>query len=434
MTSTPGLAPLSTLPESATTEMLEDTEIDMGAEVPEVIPVEEAGWGETIAVGLLGLSMSWFSLWCLFKDAAIPGGWLFSLIIVYLGGSLGGVLAEQVRVPTGEGKSVPLPGLVGMLLMGFVIRNACDEISHGSFALEKKISSSLRGLALAVILIRAGLGLSLADLRRLWGTCLAMSTIPATVEAVSGMCFACWFFGFDLKWGLMLGFILADVSPAVTVPLLLKFQEEGQGSDKGIPSILLAASSLNSVFAICCFGIVMGFNFTGSGTPVWETILRGVLDVIGGVAIGALSGWLVYKLTQRFPSSIRFALTFAFACVQIFGMKVQPFTFHTSLILTLIGTKVEPLKSTGGNALATLVMGLTIANLWDKAEYEGMQASFNMVWKSVGERMMFSLLGASMHHEDLEPDVVGAGLAIIFLGLFFRGIAAMASISSTGLP
>jgi NhaP-type Na+/H+ or K+/H+ antiporter len=45
-------------------------------------------------------------------------------------------------------------------------------------------------------------------------------------------------------------FVIADVSPAVTVPLLLDFQLQGYGTDKGIPTILLAGSGFNSVFAI----------------------------------------------------------------------------------------------------------------------------------------------------------------------------------------
>ena len=43
-------------------------------------------------------------------------------------------------------------------------------------------------------------------------------------------------------WAALLGFLLADVSPAVTVPLLLDFHLKRFGTKKGIPTILLAAS------------------------------------------------------------------------------------------------------------------------------------------------------------------------------------------------
>ena len=51
-------------------------------------------------------------------------------------------------------------------------------------------------------------------------------------------------------WGFMLGFVLAAVSPAVVVPCLLSLQEKGYGVDKGIPTLVIAAASVDDVLAI----------------------------------------------------------------------------------------------------------------------------------------------------------------------------------------
>ena len=51
-------------------------------------------------------------------------------------------------------------------------------------------------------------------------------------------------------WGFMLGFVLAAVSPAVVVPSLLSLQERGYGVDKGIPTLVIAAASVDDVLAI----------------------------------------------------------------------------------------------------------------------------------------------------------------------------------------
>ena len=62
----------------------------------------------------------------------------------------------------------------------------------------------------------------------------------------------------------MLGFILAAVSPAVVVPCLLQLQEKGYGVDKGIPTLVIAAASVDDVLAISGFTILLGITFKPS--------------------------------------------------------------------------------------------------------------------------------------------------------------------------
>ena len=91
------------------------------------------------------------------------------------------------------------------------------------------------------------------------GWALALLTVvPCLVETIV-VAFASFFiFGsINTSWAIMLGFIISDVSPAVTVPLLLQLQDQGYGVAKGIPSVLLAAGSLNSVLCIVGFDIAM---------------------------------------------------------------------------------------------------------------------------------------------------------------------------------
>jgi len=358
---------------------------------------------EFLLYGML-LCFGYFALWAVFQRKAEPRseGWVFALVVVYLGGTIGGLIVSKI--------SARVPVLIGMLLAGFILRNTIPIVND---AMDKNVSSKFRGVALCVIMIRAGLGLSLADLLRLKYTMAIISTFPALVEATVVMLLSLPFFDYDVLWGYMLGFCLADVSPAVTVPLLLKFQEEGKGADKGIPSILLAASSLNSVFAICMYGVFKGLNFSGSGTPVWETAVRGVAEVVGGCLLGVLCGALVCKTSAKFAPSIQFMLTFALGCGCIFGPKISPVNMG------------------GGGALAALLMGLTIANMWEKHQFEGMQAMFSMVWSSVGQTMLFALLGASITTDQLEAQTVLKGLAMIFIGLILRAVAAVISVMGT---
>jgi len=57
-------------------------------------------------------------------------------------------------------------------------------------------------------------------------------------------------------------FVLAAVSPAVVVPSLLALDAQGYGVDKGIPTLVIAASSIDDVIAITGFGVVLGVTFS----------------------------------------------------------------------------------------------------------------------------------------------------------------------------
>lgn len=57
--------------------------------------------------------------------------------------------------------------------------------------------------------------------------------------------------------------MLAAVSPAVVVPSLLSLSERGYGIDQGIPTLVIAAASIDDVLAISAFSICLGIAFTG---------------------------------------------------------------------------------------------------------------------------------------------------------------------------
>lgn len=56
-------------------------------------------------------------------------------------------------------------------------------------------------------------------------------------------------------------FVLAAVSPAVVVPCLLQLGEEGYGVEEGIPTLVIAAASLDDVLAITGFSVMLTLTF-----------------------------------------------------------------------------------------------------------------------------------------------------------------------------
>ena len=56
--------------------------------------------------------------------------------------------------------------------------------------------------------------------------------------------------------------MISAVSPAVVVPCLLHLSEMGYGIAKGIPTLVIAASSIDDVLAISGFGVMLGISFS----------------------------------------------------------------------------------------------------------------------------------------------------------------------------
>ncbi|XP_066303499.1 sodium/hydrogen exchanger 9B2-like isoform X4 [Branchiostoma lanceolatum] len=277
--------------------------------------------------------LGWAALWAITKDDALPGGNLFALTVLLVLCVIGGRLIQRIK----------LPPLLGMLIVGILLRNV-PGIMVGSW-IDPVWASSIRLVALTVILIRAGLGLDPVQLRRLSWTVLLLAFLPCVVEASTLAVVIHFLLDFPWLWGFMLGFVLAAVSPAVVVPSMLWLQEVGLGVDQGIPTLVIASGSVDDVIAITGFAVCLGITFT-TGNLVF-TIFRGPLELLMGVAGGTLAGIFLWY----FPSTDQEAVEAMMS--DLWGVA-QPFLFG------LIGAEVDVLKiqpQTIGLGVAAIVIG-----------------------------------------------------------------------------
>ncbi|KAG3275871.1 solute carrier family 9 member B2 [Ictidomys tridecemlineatus] len=233
----------------------------------------------------------WAAVWSVTGSECLPGGNLFGIIILFYSTIIGGKLFGLIKLPT----LPPLPPLLGMLLAGFLLRNI--PVISDNVQIKHKWSSSLRSIALSIILVRAGLGLDSKALKKLKGVCVRLSMGPCLVEACTSALLAHFLMGLPWQWGFILGFVLGAVSPAVVVPSMLLLQAGGYGVEKGVPTLLMAAGSFDDILAITGFNTCLGMAFS-TGSTVFN-VLRGVLEVVIGVATGSLLGFF----NQYFPSS-----------------------------------------------------------------------------------------------------------------------------------
>lgn len=123
----------------------------------------------------------------------ISDGHFFALILLLIFSSICGFIA----------KLVCLPPLFGMIIAGIILRNVpyIDFASH----IEPAWSSTIRNIALVIILIRGGLSMKPKDLKRLKHAVLILGSVPCVLEGVVDGVIAILYLKMPWQWGLMLG-------------------------------------------------------------------------------------------------------------------------------------------------------------------------------------------------------------------------------------
>src|SRR5699024_3580327 len=121
----------------------------------------------------------------------------------------------------------------------------------------------LRQISLVIILIRAGLSLNLKDLKKVGRPAILMCFVPAVFEIIGVTLLAPKFLHIPVQDAAIMGTVLGAVSPAVIVPKMLKLIDEGYGTEKSIPQLILAGASVDDVFVIVLFSAFTGLSQTG---------------------------------------------------------------------------------------------------------------------------------------------------------------------------
>lgn len=213
---------------------------------------------------------------------------LQSLAFIFLFGmALGGIF-----------KKLRLPGLLGMLLTGIILGPYGLKLIDQSVL---GISSDLREIALIIILTRAGLSLNLEDLKKVGRPAVLMCFVPAAFEIIGMVILGPRILGLSVVEAAVLGAVVGAVSPAVIVPKMLQLMEEGWGTDKGIPQMILAGASVDDVFVIVMFAAFTGLA-QGQQLSVFSFLQIPVSILLGafmGAVIGIFLSWLFHTFHMR---------------------------------------------------------------------------------------------------------------------------------------
>jgi NhaP-type Na+/H+ or K+/H+ antiporter len=262
------------------------------------------------------------------------------------------------------------------------------------------ISYDLRLMALIVILLRAGFELSREALAKVGTQTLLLSFIPGLLEGATIAWLGPRFLPLTHLESALLGFILAAVSPAVVVPLMIRFIEEHRGAKKGIPTMVLAAASMDDVLAITIFSVLLGI-YNGKSVQIGRALTGIPVSILLGVGVGLLTGWLLLKLFERFnPRATKRALIVV--GVSILLVRMQQLLEGTVPFAAL---------------LAVMALGFMILEKRERMAHE-LSSKLGKIW-IFASILLFTLVGAQVNIP-VALDAGLAGLGLIACGLIAR--------------
>lgn len=323
-----------------------------------------------------------------------------SLALIILLGIFSSYLFEKFK----------LPGLLGMLLLGILIGPYSLNLINDNLL---NISADLRKIALIIILLRAGFGIKRSELRDIGKPALKMSCIPGILEGFAIAVASTMLLDFTFIQGGILGFIIAAVSPAVVVPQMINLINNKRGTDKNIPTLILAAASIDDVFAITIMTVFMSL-YGGENINIAGQILGIPISILLGIGLGVVVALILTKIFDRLNinSSRKMLLVLAAA---IFITYLETALEHIITIASLLG-----------------VMTLSFILMDKKPEIsKDLSEGFNKIW-SLAEILLFVLVGAQVNISvALEAGVIG--ILLIIIGLFFRSIGVWISLANTNL-
>ncbi len=305
---------------------------------------------------------------------------------------------------------IKLPGLLGMLILGVIIGPYGLNLLSNSIL---TISPDIRKIALIIILLRAGLGINKRELKEVGITAIKFSCIPGIIEGLFIAIICTKLLGFTFIEGGILGFIIAAVSPAVIVPSMLELIENKIGTNKGIPTIILAGASIDDVFAITIFTSFLsmyGGNKVNLGLKVLEIPLSILLGILLGIIVSIVL-LQVFKIFEiRDTKKVLLVLASAILLNSLEGILKDKIEIATLLGVMTIGFVITEKNSAIGKALS------------DK---------FNKMW-IFAEIFLFVLVGAQVNIS-VAIDAGLLGIVIILFGLLGRSIGVFICTIGTNL-
>lgn len=324
---------------------------------------------------------------------------ILSFGIILLLGFIIGFLLSKIKIP----------GLVGMIILGLIIGPYCLSIIDDKIL---TMSSELRQIALVIILTRSGLNLDIDALKKIGRPAILMSFIPATFEIIGVVLISQLLLEISITESILLGTVLAAVSPAVVSPRMIKLIDDKIGEKHEVPKLILASSSVDDIYVIVLFYAFLGLveNNTFNVTSIALIPVTIILGILFGIAMGFVLSLIIKKTKFNLTINVLIVLSTSFLMIGIENI-LKPYISISSL-------------------LGILVMGIIILFM-TKDKAKDLSKGYNSLWLFF-EIILFVLVGASVDFNYAINNSLIA-IAILFIGLLFRMIGVLLCLIKTNL-
>ena len=330
---------------------------------------------------------------------------LISLAYIFLVGLSFAAICEKIK----------LPRIVGMLATGILLGPYVLNLLDPSIL---AVSSDLRQIALVIILLKAGLSLDPADLKKVGRPAILMTFLPATFEIVAYTLLAPRLLGITTIEAALMGSVLAAVSPAVVVPRMVKLMDTGYGTEQSIPQLIMAGASCDDIFVIVLFSAFTGMA-QGGGVDL-SKFLNIPISILLGILLGAVIGYLL---------SLFFETAYAHEHLIRNSLKVL-IVLGMSFLMIAIETALKPFLPVSG-LIAIMSMACVIRMKSPDTVADRLADKFGKLWLGA-EVLLFVLVGAVV---DIRYTLDAGLLAVlvIFLALVVRSAGVALSLAKTSL-
>lgn len=317
---------------------------------------------------------------------------LTSLSFVFLLGLAMAALCQRIKIPR----------IIGMLITGILLGPCVLNWLSDSVL---GISSELRQMALIIILLKAGLSLNLADLKKVGRPALMMSCVPASFEILAFVMFAPTILHISRVEAAVMGAVLGAVSPAVVIPRMVQLMETKYGTDQRIPQMIMAGASCDDIFVIVLFSTFI--NMAQGGSAHATDFINIPVSIFSGIALGAVAGYgfsLFFETAYAKEQYVRNSMK----VILILGM---------SFFLMSVETWLKGKISVSG-LLAVVSMAAVIRIKCVPGVSKRLSEKFGKLWIAA-EVILFVLVGAAVDIRYTMQAGITAVL-MIFVGLIFR--------------
>lgn len=330
---------------------------------------------------------------------------LASLAVIILAGLFAAAVCSRLH----------LPRIVGMLITGIICGPYVLDLLDPTIL---SVSAELRQIALIIILVKAGITLDISDLKKVGRPALLLSFVPASFELLAYFVFAPLILPVTRMEAALMGAVLAAVSPAVVVPRMVSYIEQGYGTEKSIPQMILAGASCDDVFVIVLFSSLL--DMVRGGEARAQDLAAIPLAILTGILLGSLAGFLLGIFFEEAYKHKRYIRN---------SMKVLIIMGIAFLLMSLESALKGRIPVSGLLAVVSMACVLKLRSVTPVSKR--LAEKFGKLWIAA-EVMLFVLVGAAVDIR-YTMEAGPAAALMIFLALLVRSAGVAASVAGTSL-